>query len=115
MFTGTTPPEVKVVLQDIMSRVDCKEVYVACSGNFNCDKIMHGMGFTVHSNDVSLYTKLAADIVLGKDTTPMTCTNEQFARIFDQWEEHPYKKLIEVMYVMSISRFTSQKDRKSVV
>ena len=110
MFTGTTPPEVKVVLQDIMSRVSCKDVYVACSGNFNCDKIMHGMGFTVHSNDVSLYTKLAADIVLGKDTTPMTCTNEQFARIFNEWEEHPYKKLIEVMYVMSISRFTSQKN-----
>ena len=110
MFTGTLPPEARLVLQVMMSHVQCKDTYVACSGNYNIDKLMSAMGYRVHSNDVSLYSKLIADIVLGMDTTPLTCTDEEMNVLFSQWEKHPYKKLAMVMYVMAISGFLPRKN-----
>ena len=34
MFQGTTPPEVKILLQDLMKGVENKDVFIGCSGNF---------------------------------------------------------------------------------
>lgn len=111
MFQGTTPPEVKIVIQDIMDRQKdkCQDVYCACSGNYTTDKMLSAMGFTVHSNDVSLYSKLIADYVLGKDETPMKVKDEKFAKVFAKWEETPLKKLSMVMYMMHIANFLPQK------
>ena len=83
MFTGTTPPEVKVLLQELMGKIPTGEhVFIGCSGNYTTDKVMAGMGFAVHSNDVSLYSKLIADILLGEDTTPMICTDSDLKDVF---------------------------------
>lgn len=68
MFQGTTPPEVKILLQDLMKGVENKDVFIGCSGNFTTDKIMSSMGYTVHSNDVSLYSKLISDLLLDTNT-----------------------------------------------
>lgn len=110
MFTGTIPKEAMLAIQDIMGKVSEKEVYCACSGNFNIDKTMSAMGFTVHSNDVSLYSKLIADIVMGEDTTTMECVDARFSEIFDTWEDDRLKKLCEVMYVMRAAKVLPQKN-----
>lgn len=111
MFQGTTPPEVKIVIQDIMERQKgaCTDVFCACSGNYTTDKMLSAMGFTVHSNDVSLYSKLIADYVLGKDETPVKVKDEQFAKVFANWEDLPLKKLCMVMYMMHIAQLLPQK------
>lgn len=111
MFTGTTPPEVKVLLQELMGKIPTGEhVFIGCSGNYTTDKVMAGMGFAVHSNDVSLYSKLIADILLGEDTTPMICTDSDLKDVFAQWEETVYKKLCEVMFAMRITGFADCKN-----
>lgn len=111
MFTGTTPPEVKIVLQDIMSKVkSTKDVYCACSGNYTNDKLMYALGFNVHSNDVSLYSKLIADVVMNKDTTPIKIKDERFEELFKQWDDNPLKKLCEVMFVMKFAEFLPRKN-----
>lgn len=116
MFQGTTPPEVKIVIQDIMDRqkTTCTDVYCACSGNYTTDKMLSAMGFTVHSNDVSLYSKLIADYVLGKDETVVTIKDEKFAKVFANWEETPLKKLCMVMYMMHIANLLPQKNEYQI-
>lgn len=116
MFQGTTPPEVKIVIQDIMERQKgkCTDVFCACSGNYTTDKMLSAMGFSVHSNDVSLYSKLIADYVLGKDETPVKVKDEQFAKIFANWEELPLKKLCMVMYMMHIAQLLPQKNEYQI-
>lgn len=109
MFTGTTPPEVKPLLQDLMSNVSCKDVYIGCSGNFTTDRIMSQMGFTVHSNDVSLYSKLISDILLDCDTE-LNVVNPELKLVFDRWEESKYKKLVQIMFAIRVSGFHLRKN-----
>lgn len=109
MFTGTTPPEVKLLLQELMKDVDKKDVFIGCSGNYTTDKVMAGMGYNVHSNDVSLYSKLIADVLLGTDTK-VKVVNPELRNVFDTWEETKYKKLIEVMFAMRVSNFHLRKN-----
>lgn len=108
-FTGTTPQEVRILLHDLMKDVRQKNVYIGCSGNFTTDKLMASMGFDVHSNDVSLYSKLISDIVLGEHTKVETVNNELIP-IFEKWEETPYKNLIQVMFAMRLSGFYERKN-----
>ena len=114
MFKGTTPPEVKVVIQDILSRTVESDVYSACSGNYTNDKMASAMGFKVHSNDVSLYSKIIADTVMGKDTTPVTVKDPILEDIFNQWENHRFKKLAMVMFVMRIANLLPQKNEYQI-
>lgn len=110
MFTGTTPPEVKLVIQDILSRTTEKDVYSACSGNYTNDKLASALGFRVHSNDVSLYSKVIADAVMAKDTTPLKVKDPILEELFSHWEEHRYKKVAMVMFVMRIANLLPQKN-----
>lgn len=91
-----------------------EDVYCACSGNYTTDKLMFAMGFNVHSNDVSLYSKLISDIVLGRDTTPMEIKDERLAEVFSRWEPNPLKKLCMVMYVMKFSNFFPQRNQYQI-
>ena len=109
MFVGTTPPEVRLLLTEILKEKKPDDVYIGCSGNYTVDKLASHLGARVHSNDVSLYSKIIADIILGKETE-MEVVNEQFYEIFDAWEETKYMKLVEVMYVMKLSEFAPRKN-----
>lgn len=109
MFTGTTPQEVRLLLQDLMTGIKAKDVFIGCSGNYSVDKIMSKMGYRVHSNDVSLYSKLIADILLGTDT-PVAIKNQDLVPVFDTWPESKYKKLIEVMFAVRLSKYAAQKN-----
>lgn len=109
MFTGTTPQEVRLLLQDLMKDIKHKDVFIGCSGNYSVDKVMSKMGYKVHSNDVSLYSKLIADILLGTDTE-VTVKNQDLAPVFDTWSETKYKKLIQVMYAIRMSKYAPQKN-----
>jgi hypothetical protein len=109
MFTGTTPPEVKLLLQDLMKGVKGKDVFIGCSGNYTTDKIMSAMGYTVHSNDVSLYSKLIADLLLDT-STEVECINPELKNVFDTWEETKYKKLVQVMFALKVAQFHQRKN-----
>ncbi len=109
MFTGTTPPEVKLLLQDLMRGVKGKDVFIGCSGNYTTDKIMSAMGYTVHSNDVSLYSKLIADLLLDT-STEVECINPELKNVFDTWEETKYKKLVQVMFALKVAQFHQRKN-----
>lgn len=109
MFTGTTPPEVKLLLQDLMRGVKGKDVFIGCSGNYTTDKIMSAMGYIVHSNDVSLYSKLIADLLLDTDTE-VECINPELRNVFDSWEETKYKKLVQVMFALKVAQFHQRKN-----
>ena len=108
MFVGTTPPEIRLLLQELL-KDEKDEVYVGCSGNFSSDKILSGMGLKVHSNDVCLYSKLISDILLHQDTD-VKITNEELAVVFSGWDDSVYKKLIQVMFAIKVSQFHDRKN-----
>jgi hypothetical protein len=104
MFTGTTPKEVMVLIKDIMKDAKYRDVFVGCSGNFTTDRLLSNMGFNVYSNDVSLYSKVIGDVLMGKQTE-MSCTNRELQNVFDFWEDSRFKNLIEVMFAMRVAGF----------
>lgn len=108
MIRKTPPTEAIRLLQTIMRHLPKGDVYIACSDDFFIDKIIAYMGFSVHSNGTSLYSKIISDIILRKDDTPLTITNETLSELFGQWEPHPFKKLIEVIYIMKIGCFAAE-------
>ena len=108
MFVGTTPPEIRLLLQELL-KDEKGDVYVGCSGNFSSDKILSGMGFNVYSNDVCLYSKLISDILLHRDTE-VRVVNDELSEVFSAWEESTYKKLIQVMFAIKVSQFHDRKN-----
>lgn len=110
-FIGSIPKEARILIQDKLREVPRdKGVYVLCSGNFTLDKIANKMGFKVHGNDVSLYSKLIADYVLG-NVTKWTIKDKQLEKIYKSWEgDEQLNKLIFAMFVLSLSEFKDLKN-----
>jgi len=111
MFKGSTPNEVKILLQDLMKDTahNKKDVFIGCSGNFTVDKIMSKLGYNVHSNDVCLYSKLIADVMLGTDTE-LEVINPELKVLFDSWQDSKYKKLIQIMFTIRLSDYAPLKN-----
>lgn len=109
MFTGSVPQEARTLFQGLIDSIGRQEFYVGCSGNFSVDKVIARLGCDVHSNDVSLYTKLVADILLGTDTE-LQVVNTDLQQVFGSWKDSPYRKLSMVMFAMKVSKFASRKN-----
>ncbi|WP_004472151.1 hypothetical protein [Leptospira santarosai] len=105
-FIGSVPPEARAILVDLISKTSkSRKIFVGCSGNFTTDRILFRLGYKVHSNDVSLYSKLIADIILNEDT-PIKCNDPTYLAVFQSWpKDSKYRKLVEVMYVLKTSKF----------
>ncbi|MDV6237617.1 hypothetical protein CH379_018445 [Leptospira ellisii] len=110
-FIGSVPPEARAILVDLLSKVEkSRNIYVGCSGNFTVDRILSGLGFKVHSNDVSLYSKLIADIILNKNTL-LKCSDPTYNSVFQNWpKDSKFRSLVEVMFVLKTSKFRPQKN-----
>lgn len=110
MFIGTVPAQARGAIYELMKGSERSEpVSVCCSGNFTIDKICDQMGFKVQSNDVSLYSRTIADII--SDRVPdMKCVNPIYQEVFSKWEQHRFKPLVEIMFVMKIAGFEKQKN-----
>lgn len=109
MFTGSVPQEARTLFQGLVDSIGKREFYIGCSGNFSVDKVIARLGGVVHSNDVSLYTKLVADILLETDT-PLKVLNADLKQVFSGWSESRYRKLAMVMFAMKVSKFASRKN-----
>ncbi|MGW3563068.1 putative antirestriction adenine methyltransferase [Streptomyces sp. NPDC000941] len=56
MFQGTIPGPMRSIVRETASSWPRGEVYVPCCGNFTIERSVAGMGFELHSSDVSIYT-----------------------------------------------------------
>jgi len=104
MFTGTTPPEVRNLLNEVLKEYKGKDVYIGCSGNFTVDRLAHYRGFNVRSNDVSLYSKIASDVLLHKESK-FEIEHPVIKEIYDSWEPSRYKDMIIMLLVIKLSDF----------
>lgn len=110
MFIGTVPPEARGIIGEILKSLDrSTEITVCCSGNFTIDKIASSLGFQVRSNDVSLYSRTIADIVMDRPCD-MECVDPLYGDLFETWPEHRFKPLVMVMAVLRYSPFDQQKN-----
>lgn len=57
MFQGSIPQDVRKMIHEHIRAWDCKDVYVACSGNFTIERMLAAEGrFRIHGNDISIYS-----------------------------------------------------------
>ncbi|NUK32318.1 hypothetical protein HRW12_00705 [Streptomyces lunaelactis] len=56
MFQGTIPGPMRAIVREAACSWPRGEVYVPCCGNFTIERSLAGMGFALHSSDVSIYT-----------------------------------------------------------
>jgi len=108
MFTGSVPPEARLVIQELLAGRK-GDLYVACSGNYTIDRIGAAMGFNVHSNDVALYSKLIADVLLGTETD-LEVLDKDLLQVFSDWSPSRYKNLIQVMFAVRVAGFAACKN-----
>ena len=105
MFIGSVPKEARFLIRELLDPLprECP-VLVGCSGNFTIDRLAADMGFPVHANDVSLYSALIADHLMGS-ARDLTVKEKVFADVFDGWPDHPLKSLISVMFTLKVAPF----------
>lgn len=79
MFFGTIDDNVRRYIAGNKRMFEARNVIVGCSGNFTSEKVIlqTTIPFAVHSNDVSLYSLLLADAMLGS-TTDLTIADHQY-------------------------------------
>jgi DNA adenine methylase-like protein/GNAT domain-containint protein len=56
MFQGTIPAPMRAIVRETAAGWPRGPVYVPCCGNFTIERSVAGMGFQLHSSDVSIYT-----------------------------------------------------------
>lgn len=56
MFQGTIPGPMRAIVRETASSWSRGPVYIPCCGNFTIERSLAGMGFALHSSDVSIYT-----------------------------------------------------------
>lgn len=56
MFQGTIPQPMRAIVRETAGSWPRGAVYVPCCGNFTIERSLAGMGFALHSSDVSIYT-----------------------------------------------------------
>ncbi|WP_406303752.1 hypothetical protein OHA61_17120 [Streptomyces sp. NBC_00885] len=56
MFQGTIPGPMRAIVRETASSWPRGPVYIPCCGNFTIERSLAGMGFALHSSDVSIYT-----------------------------------------------------------
>lgn len=56
MFQGTIPGPMRAIVRETAVSWPQGPVYVPCCGNFTIERSLAGLGFALHSSDVSIYT-----------------------------------------------------------
>lgn len=112
MFIGAIDKPSRMICERILDSLDKgRRIFVGCSGNFTFDRVAAAKGFRVFSNDVSLYSRVIAGIVMG-DRFPFACRNEELSRVFGEngWGDDAQSDLVKIMFA---SRFGQFADRKN--
>ncbi|TQE30932.1 hypothetical protein Sipo8835_22920 [Streptomyces ipomoeae] len=56
MFQGTIPGPMRSIVSETARVWPTGPVYIPCCGNFTIERTLSGLGFALHSSDVSIYT-----------------------------------------------------------
>ena len=110
MFIGSIDKPSRMICENILASVDrSRKVFVGCSGNFTFDRIAAAKGFQVYSNDVALYSRVIAGIVM-KERFPFTCVNPDLAAIFADWGDDAQSDLVKIMFAAKYGQFSACKN-----
>lgn len=112
MFIGSIDKPSRVICENILEKVDKErkpDIYIGCSGNFTFDRIAAAKGFRVHSNDVSLYSRVIAGIVM-KNRFRFVCKHPDLNDIFADWQDDAKSDLVKLMFASKYGQFAEQKN-----
>lgn len=114
-FVGSVPHEARAVIADALKQYSGDgaakpEIYVGCSGNYAIDKIAAARGFTVHSNDVSLYSSLIGFIATGHELWKPKLTHPIIGPAVAAYGDTARESLAKVMFAMACGDYVDQKN-----
>jgi len=67
MFHGSLPPTVQAMIYETVKKWGCKDVWVACSGNFTIERTLYQLGVNLYSNDVTIYSVALGEYFAGRE------------------------------------------------
>lgn len=108
-FIGAAPRELQFFIYDLFKNRNKSDVFIGCSGNFTLDSVFSKLGYSVHSNDVSVYSLLIANILLKRETE-ISCNDPELQNVFDKWPDSYLKDFIQVLFSLRISSFYDRKN-----
>lgn len=66
MFHGSLPSSVQSLIYETVKKWDCRDVYIACSGNFTIERTIYDLGKNIISSDITLYSSAIGEYLSGK-------------------------------------------------
>lgn len=111
MFLGTIDDNVRRYLAGNRAAFAGRTVVVGCSGNFTSEKIIlqSTAPAAVHSNDVSLYSLLLADAMLGTET-PLAVLEPEYAWLAPYlFDKSPWHRVAAAMLLLRMLKHEKQR------
>lgn len=107
MFYGSIPADVQTIMANTVKEWDCTDVYVGCSGNFTCERVLSPLKkFILHSNDVILYSYCLGKYLSGEyfdlDLTEMGTKKISWV---ERYLKTPVDRLATIMLMSGIVRY----------
>lgn len=107
MFYGSIPSDVQTIMANTLKDWDCKDLYVGCSGNFTCEKLICPMNkYEIHSNDVIMYSYCLGRYLSGQ-SLELELSDEGLTKIpwITQYLKTPVECLAAVLVLSGAMRF----------
>lgn len=111
MFFGTIDDNVRRYIAGNRAAFAGQPVVVGCSGNFTSEKVLlqEAAPAAVHSNDVSLYSLLLADAMLGRET-PLAIREPAYDWLAPHLVEgSPWARAAGVMVLLRLLKYEKRK------
>jgi hypothetical protein len=111
MFLGTIDDNVRRYIAGNRAAFGGQEIVVGCSGNFTSEKVLlqEAQPAAVHSNDVSLYSLLLADAMLGQ-ASALEVREPEYAWLEEYlFGASPWARPATVMLLLRLLKFEKRK------
>lgn len=110
MLKATHPPqELIVTYLDTLYKSGKRILYVWNSCDFFIDSIAATIGFEVHSCDNSIIGRTIASSLINGVNAPR-CSDDELKQVFEKWENHRYKSVVEVLFSLKIGKYANRKN-----
>lgn len=111
MFLGTIDDNVRRYIAGNRAAFAGQEIVVGCSGNFTSEKVLlqEAQPLAVHSNDVSLYSLLLADAMLGQ-ASELTVREPEYEWLGEYlFGSSPWERPAATMLLLRLLKFEKRK------
>lgn len=111
MFQVTIPQELRVLIYRHSQVWKCSDIYIGCSGNFTIERTLVSEGFSLHGNDVQIYSCMLGTYFSGG--TPEITLNPEYEEKLGWLGEYMKKPEDKIATLLICSNMLSGLDKEN--